>query len=148
MSKYTRFEDVPVWQEAARLYNMVLDLFEEPGSSLSLGFRNQLDRAALSVSNNIAEGFEGMSTEELVKFLGIARASAGEVRSMTAAVHQRPSLLKLKQRLLLIRQSAESCSRQISGWISSIQQSPVKGKRYLAQQNNRDSRPRESTQGR
>lgn len=64
MSKSTRFEDVPVWQEAARLYNMVLDLFEKPGSSLSLGFRNQLNRAALSVSNNIAEGFEGMSTED------------------------------------------------------------------------------------
>ena len=145
MPKYTRFEDVPVWQEAARLYNMVLDLFEEPGSSLSLGFRNQLDKAALSVSNNIAEGFEGMSTAELVKFLGIARASAGEVRSMVAAVHQRRSLLKLKERLLLIRQSAESCSRQISAWISSIQQSPVKGKRYLTQQNNRGTRPREGS---
>jgi four helix bundle protein len=148
VKNYTRFEDVPVWQEAARLYNIVQDLFEEPGSSLSLGFRNQLDRAALSVSNNIAEGFEGTSTEELIKFLGIARSSAGEVRSMVTAIQQRPSVLKLKQRLLLIRQSAESCSRQISGWICSIQQSPVKGKRYPAQQNNRHSRPRESTQDR
>ncbi len=58
MAKYERFEDLPVWQEAARLYDVTLDLLESQGVALSAGFRNQLDRAALSVSNNIAEGFE------------------------------------------------------------------------------------------
>ena len=51
MPKYEKFEDLPVWQEAARLYNKVLDLLEEPSVPLTYGFRNQLDRAALSVSN-------------------------------------------------------------------------------------------------
>ena len=51
MPKYEKFEDLPVWQEAARLYNIVLDLLEEPNVPLTPGFRNQLDRAALSVSN-------------------------------------------------------------------------------------------------
>jgi four helix bundle protein len=138
MYKYTRFEDLPVWQEAARLYNMVLDLLEEPDSPLSWGFRNQLDRAALSVSNNIAEGFERMSTKELVGFLGIARASAGEVRSMISAVNQRRKLAILREQLLLIRESGESCARQITAWIGSIEQSSVKGRRY--QQGNRDTR--------
>jgi four helix bundle protein len=55
MAKYQKFEDLPVWQEAARLYNRVLDLLEEPQVPLFPGYRNQLDRAALSVSNNIAE---------------------------------------------------------------------------------------------
>ncbi len=64
MAKYQQFEDLPVWQEAKRLYNIVLDLLEEPGVPLSSGFRNQLDRAALSVSNNIAEGFERSTTNE------------------------------------------------------------------------------------
>ena len=123
MAKYTRFEEVPVWQEAARLYNIVLDLLEEPDSPLSWGFRNQLDRAALSISNNIAEGFERMSTKELVGFLGIARASAGEVRSMISAVHQRRKLAILREQLLLIRESGESCARQITAWIGSIQNS-------------------------
>jgi four helix bundle protein len=139
MPSYTRFEDVPVWQEAARLYNMVLDLLEEPDSPLSWGFRNQLDRAALSISNNIAEGFERMSTKELAGFLGIARASAGEVRSMISAVQQRRKLTVLREQLLLIRGAGESCARQITAWIGSIEKSPVKGKRY--HQGNRDTRP-------
>ena len=57
MAKYRNFEELPVWQEAARLYNAALDLIETPNAPLSPGFRNQLDRAALSVSNNLAEGF-------------------------------------------------------------------------------------------
>jgi four helix bundle protein len=58
MAKYQHFEQLPVWQEAKRLYNLVLDLLEQPDIRLSAGFRNQLHRAALSISNNIAEGFE------------------------------------------------------------------------------------------
>jgi len=58
MAKYECFEDLPVWQTAVRLYNVVLDLLETQGVPLSPGFRNQLDLAALSVANNIAEGFE------------------------------------------------------------------------------------------
>jgi len=68
MATYNKFEDLPVWQEAARLYNKVLDLLEVPGLPLSSGFKSQLDRAALSVSNNIAEGFERETMNELMSF--------------------------------------------------------------------------------
>jgi four helix bundle protein len=71
MSKYRRFEDLPVWQEAARLYSRALDLLEQPDVPLTSGFRNQLDRAALSVPNNIAEGFERVTTNELTAFLAV-----------------------------------------------------------------------------
>lgn len=77
MARYQHFEELPVWQEAKRLYNVVLDLLEDPGVPLTPAFRNQLDRAALSVSNNIAEGFERSTTNELQAFIAIARASAG-----------------------------------------------------------------------
>jgi four helix bundle protein len=133
MAKYERFEDLPVWQDAARLYNAVLDLLEEENCPLSLGFRNQLDRAALSASNNIAEGFERASTKELVGYLGIARGSAGEVRSMIATVKDRQRLIELKEHFSVIVRLAESCTRQITAWITSIENSPIKGKRYRAQ---------------
>jgi 23S rRNA-intervening sequence protein len=55
IARYERFEDLPVWQEAERLYRAVLDLLEGSPNGLSHGFRNQIDRASLSVSNNIAD---------------------------------------------------------------------------------------------
>ena len=134
MSKYKRFEDLPVWQEAASLYCSVLDLLEESGNSFSCGFRTQLDRAALSVSNNIAEGFERMSTAELVAFLEFARGSAGEVRSMVAVIRQRMRVRPFGDQLDLIRGQAESCSKQIGAWMMSIERSPIKGKRHLTSQ--------------
>ena len=90
MAKYQHFEELPVWQEAAKLYNATLDLLQQPVNELSGGFRGQLDRAALSVSNNIAEGFERATTGELLSFIAIARGSAGEVRSMISVVKGRP----------------------------------------------------------
>ena len=131
MPKYDKFEDLPVWQEAARLYNKVLDLLEEPNLPLTPGFRNQPDRAALSVSNNIAEGFERVTTNELNAFLAIARGSSGEVRSMMAVVQDRPKLKPIVRRLQEIRALAESCARQLTAWTVSIESSPVQGKRHL-----------------
>jgi len=131
MAKYQKFEDLPVWKEGARLYNRVLDSLEEPNLPLSPGYRNQLDRATLSVSNNIAEGFERVTTNELNAFLAIARGSAGEVRSMMAVVQDRPRLKPHLRRLQEIRSLAESCARQLTAWTTSNDSSPVQGKRHL-----------------
>jgi four helix bundle protein len=134
MAKYERFEDLPVWQEAARLYNTVLDLLEEPGVPLTPGFRNQLDRASLSVSNNVAEGFERSTTNELLSFIAIARGSAGEVRSMMAVVKDRPKLKRYLAALQRIRTLAESCARQLTGWAGAVDKLPFEGRRHLPQQ--------------
>jgi len=83
---------------------------------LTPGFRNQLDRASLSVSNNVAEGFERSTTSELLSFIAIARGSAGEVRSMMAVVKDRPKLKRYVAALQRIRALAESCARQLTGW--------------------------------
>ena len=79
---YERFEDLPVWKAALELGERIYKLsghrlFMQPGDLCS-----QIRRAALSVSNNIAEGFERGTTSELLAFLYIARGSVGEVRSM------------------------------------------------------------------
>ncbi len=128
---YERFEDVPVWQEAARLYDCTEQLLETEGFRASRGFRDQLDRAALSVSNNIAEGFERGTTNELLAFLYIARGSAGETRSMTCLLARRKWPDPLKSQILNLQSLAESCSRQLRGWADSLQNSEIKGPRYL-----------------
>ena len=139
MAKYERFEDLPVWQEAARLYNAVLDLLEEPGLPLTPGFRNQLDRASLSISNNVAEGFERSTTNELLSFIAIACGSSGEVRSMMAVVKARPKLKRYVAALQRIRALAESCARQLTGWAGALNELPFKGQRHMLRQQREQS---------
>src|SRR5436190_4250042 len=129
--QYKRFEDLPVWRDSIELARSMyeftaLDLFRRHP-----GLRDQLERAALSVSNNIAEGFERGTTNELLAFLYIARGSAGEVRSMLILASRRPYLSNLKSEISNLRGLAESCSRQIRGWADSLQNSDIAGQRHL-----------------
>src|SRR3989338_6721890 len=80
--RYARSENLPVWQEAAEIARKMYEFTSLEPLRIHPGLRDQLERAALSVSNNIAEGFERGSTNELLAFLYIARGSSGEVRSM------------------------------------------------------------------
>jgi four helix bundle protein len=117
---YQRFEDLPVWQEAARLYNRTLDLLQTQKLPLGSGWRFQFERAALSVSNNIVEGFERLTPGELRNFLVIARGSAGEVRSMVGVVLKRREVRTHVARLEEIRTIAESCARQLGAWLQTV----------------------------
>lgn len=132
---YERFEDLPVWQKAADLYEATEDLLESESFKASRGFRDQLDRAALSVSNNIAEGFERGTTNELLAFIYIARGSAGEVRSMLIVKARRSGRANwsanLKSQIANLITLAESCSRQLRGWADALQKSDIRGQRHL-----------------
>jgi len=77
-----RFEDLDAWQVSRRLTNEIYSLTRLPPVSRDFGFVDQIRRAAVSVMNNVAEGFERGSNKEFAKFLFIARGSSGEVRSM------------------------------------------------------------------
>jgi four helix bundle protein len=77
--KFERFEDIVAWQKARVLVDKVYTAFQ---NSKDYGFNDQIQRAAVSVMNNIAEGFEKKSDAEFSKFLYISKGSCGEVRSM------------------------------------------------------------------
>jgi len=134
---YARFEDIPAWQEAIRLAEGVYDMTESKGWSGSRSLQDQLERAALSVSNNIAEGFERGTMNELLAFLYIARGSAGEVRSMLCFLERRPRFVHLKSQISNLKSTAESCSRQLRGWADYLQNSEIKGQRHLNDQSRR-----------
>ena len=135
--KYERFEDLPVWQSAVKLAQCVYELtkdkfFNQPGD-----LRDQMRRASLSVSNNIAEGFERGSTAELLAFLYIARGSCGETRSMLLFTERFPEAAHLKSEISNLKSLAESCSRQIRAWADNLQNCDIKGQRHL-NENSRD----------
>ena len=135
---YERFEDLPVWKEAIRLAEGCEDFLIAAKDKITFSKRDQLDRCSLSVSNNIAEGFERGSTNELIAFLYIARGSAGEVRSMLLYFERRPVLLNFKSEISNLKSIAESCSRQIRAWADALQNSEIKGPRHLNEQSRRD----------
>ena len=76
---FKKFEDIIAWQRAQELGVSIYKAF---GRSKDFGFRDQICRAAVSVSSNIAEGFERGTDKEFIRFLRIASASCAEVRSL------------------------------------------------------------------
>jgi len=132
--KYERFEDVPVWKNAAELAARLFEWTEQSSFRRKGDLANQMQRAALSISNNIAEGFERGTTLELLTFLYYARGSAGEVRSMLCVMERMPAFHDLTSEISNFKSNCESISRQIRGWANALQNSDIKGQRYLTDQ--------------
>jgi four helix bundle protein len=128
--KYRRFEELPVWKDAIELALRIFDLTSHPEFKGYYTLKDQIERAGVSISNNVAEGFERGTTQETLTFLYISRGSSGEVRSLTYPIER----LRRFQTLLtdvIDRSRATSISRQLHGWINSLQNSEIKGQRYL-----------------
>ena len=79
MSTIKKFEELVIWQNARKLIN---EIYKEMNGIKDFGFKDQIQRASVSIMNNIAEGFERYSDTEFRRFLDISKASCGEVRSM------------------------------------------------------------------
>ena len=138
--RYKRFEDLPVWNAAIELAVAVFALTAKPQFKSQHSLRDQLERAAVSVSNNIAEGFERGTNNELLMFLYISRGSAGEVRSMLCLLERLPGFSGLSDEINALKIKAESCSRQLKAWAESIQNSDYKGERYVTEKLKRSDR--------
>lgn len=82
MGKVERFEDLNCWKEARELVKEVYIICEEGKLSRDFDTKSQIKRAALSIMNNIAEGFGKYSTKEFIRYLDTAHNSASEVKSI------------------------------------------------------------------
>lgn len=74
-----KFEDIIAWRKSGELTYLIYKKFKD---SKDFGYKNQIERATVSVMNNIAEGFERKTNNEFKQFLYIAKGFCGEVRSM------------------------------------------------------------------
>ena len=79
--KVNRFEDLEIWKLAAEIAVDIYKITSEKKFIRDYGLRDQLRRAAISISSNIAEGFEINNNNDLIRFLKVAKGSAGELRS-------------------------------------------------------------------
>jgi four helix bundle protein len=109
-----RFEDLWVWQQARELVKEIYEDFRSGSGSKDFGFRDQIQRAGVSVMNNIAEGFERFTEIEFARFLDVARGSCGEVRSMYYAAED------LGYVSSDVADTRQSKARQISAGIASL----------------------------
>jgi four helix bundle protein len=82
MATVTSFEDLDIWKKAQEFAAMIYELCDSNLKiSKDFSFKDQIKRAVLSISNNIAEGFEYSNNNDFVRFLRIAKGSCGEVRN-------------------------------------------------------------------
>jgi len=81
MAKYERFEDLPVWQHAIKIGVKIYHLVESEKLVKDYRAKDQLIGSAISISNNISEGFEYNRNRQFIRYLEISKGSAGELRS-------------------------------------------------------------------
>ena len=81
MGKFNSFEEINSWQKARVFNKKVYLITENTNFKKDFDFTRQIRRASISISSNIAEGFERNTDKEFIYFLYVAKASAGEVRS-------------------------------------------------------------------
>ena len=122
MTAITRFEDIESWKTARQLTNSVYAHTNQTGFNRDFGLRDQIRRASVSIMSNIAEGFESRTDVQFINFLGMARASAGEVRAQL--------YIALDQKYITEEQfketytMAQTCARQISNFIKYLEANP------------------------
>lgn len=131
--KYHNFEEVPVWQDGTSLTVRVFEVTEDKAFLFKGDIANQMQRAALSIPNNIAEGFERGTTPELIMFLYYAKGSAGEVRSICHVCSRLACFGHLGSEISDLTTRAAAVSRQLSGWAMSLQESEIEGPRRLTE---------------
>jgi four helix bundle protein len=120
VAKIEHFEDLKIWKDAAAISVSIIKISMTGPLSKDFGIRDQIRRSALSISSNIAEGFEYNNNKEFIRFLKYSKGSAGELRSQlyiafSAELIEREIYEAYKKELL-------EMSRQISGFIKYLQE--------------------------
>jgi len=113
--KILRFEDIIGWQKAQELAVIIYRKF---GKSKDYGFRDQICRASVSISNNIAEGFNRKSNKQFSHFLYISLGSNSEVKSM-CYLAEKLGYLSIEETKDLISRTNE-IGKIINGLINSL----------------------------
>jgi four helix bundle protein len=116
MEKIKTFEDLEVWKEGMRLSVQIYSVFY---NCKDYGFRDRIQRAAVSVPSNISEGYERQTNKEFIQFLFIAKGSCGELRTQLYLAKEFSYISDEKMNALLDK--AKRLSAMLSGLIKARQ---------------------------
>jgi four helix bundle protein len=124
--KINRFEELAIWKQSLAVTKEVYDYTSRPKFSKDFALREQIRRAVISISSNIVEGFEKNNNNEFIRFLKIAKGSAGETRNQLYIAQAADYLTGIE--LNKINAKVEDLSNQIGGLISYLENCRTQGK--------------------
>ena len=129
MATVSRFEELEIWKMAREQAKVIFDMTRTAPFSVDFELRKQINGAAGSVMDNIAEGFERFSNKEFAQFLIIAKGSNGEVRSQLYRACDRSYISK--DELMNRLEFSELIGRKIKSFLDYLSSSPYKSKPRL-----------------
>jgi four helix bundle protein len=115
MGKFSSFEEINSWQKSRIFNKRIYQITENSNFKKDFDLVRQIRRASISISSNIAEGFERNTDKEFIYFLYVAKASAGEVRSQIYLAFDLEYIAKQEFDELL--ESVTEISKLLSGFI-------------------------------
>jgi four helix bundle protein len=124
VTRIERLEDVQAWQAARELANAIYDASRNPNFERDFRFRDQIRAAAVSVMSNIAEGFESQGNRNFVRYLYLAKGSAGEVRAQLYVALDQGYITQ--EQFDTLRAKSEDISRLLAGFIRYLSQHTVR----------------------
>ena len=128
MGKIEKFEDLQSWKKARELSKSVYSVTNNPLFSSDPSLKDQIRRAVVSISSNIAEGFERCGNKELIQFLFIAKGSCSEVRSQIYLAFDCGYISEIEFKN--IKGRAQEVSKLIQGFVSYLKSTELKGMKY------------------
>lgn len=126
------FEDLKVWQKARALNVKVYQLTLNETFSKDFGLKNQIRNASVSISSNIAEGFERNGNKEFSQFLSIAKGSAGEVRSQLYLAKDLEYIPEENVQTLV--DDLKEISKMLNGLIRYLKETELKGSKFMEEE--------------
>jgi four helix bundle protein len=114
-----RFEDLVAWQKASDLTRVIYQITQEGAFAREFGLARPIQRAAVSIMSNIAEGFERSGRREFHQFLSTTKGSCAEFRSQLYVAFDIGYLMKSEFQRLLAQ--AEEIGRVVGGFRASVE---------------------------
>lgn len=128
MATFKSFEELDIWQKARVFANEIYVHSTRGSFAKDFALRDQINKSAGSVMDNIAEGFERGGRKEFIMFLSYAKGSAGEARSQLYRAHDRKQLDD--DAFNLLRNETKDISKGMAGFMAYLNASPIKGPRF------------------